>query len=155
PSEAQWEYGSRAGSTTLFHWGDRHPFPEERYTENHSTNAFGLCDMGAVPEICADDWHATYRDAPVDDHPWSDEPRAAPALAALAPSTSVREGKDDIEKRIMEPARRELAENVDLSKEIAAAHAEIRKLSRGPKGEAKRRPVVGDVVRGGCAVHAP
>jgi formylglycine-generating enzyme required for sulfatase activity len=91
PSEAQWEYACRAGSTTAFHFGATLT-PElanydgnfvygngpkgtyrEQTTEVASfpANGWGLHDMhGNVWEWCEDHWHDSYNFAPGDDQPW-------------------------------------------------------------------------------------
>ena len=91
PSEAQWEYACRAGSTTSFHCGATLTPELANYDGNHvygngpkgtyrqqtievasyPANGWGLHDLhGNVWEWCEDHWHASYDFAPGDDQPW-------------------------------------------------------------------------------------
>lgn len=77
PSESQWEYACRAGSTTLFAWGNnlRCPWLEDfiDITANDTaSNRFGLVNMGFHGDVCADTWNDNYIGLPTDGSTWCD-----------------------------------------------------------------------------------
>ena len=80
PSEAEWEYACRAGTTTPFYFGETITGELANYDASETTpvgqftpNAFGLYDMhGNVWEWCADTWHDSYDGAPSDGSVWLD-----------------------------------------------------------------------------------
>ncbi|MEA5466662.1 SUMF1/EgtB/PvdO family nonheme iron enzyme [Leptothoe sp. PORK10 BA2] len=89
PSEAEWEYACRAGTTTAFYFGDKLTPKIAQCKSNFGMalvtmfsgqtslvgsfppNAFGLYDMhGNVWEWCLDHWHENYDGAPTDGSAW-------------------------------------------------------------------------------------
>ncbi|MEQ8463922.1 SAV_2336 N-terminal domain-related protein [Coleofasciculus sp. E1-EBD-02] len=103
PSEAEWEYACRAGTTTPFHFGETITIDLANYRGTDDkrrgwsgsygqspkgidrqettpvgsfkvANDFGLYDMhGNVWEWCADPWHENYEGAPTDGRVWKDD----------------------------------------------------------------------------------
>jgi formylglycine-generating enzyme required for sulfatase activity/predicted Ser/Thr protein kinase len=90
PSEAEWEYACRAGTTTKFYFGETLTPKLARCKANFGMvlitlfsgettpvgqfppNAFGLYDLhGNVWEWCADTWHDNYVGAPTDGSAWT------------------------------------------------------------------------------------
>ena len=85
PSEAEWEYAARAGSTTRYPWGDEIGHNKANCREcgsqwdgkgtapvgSFTANAFGLFDtVGNVWEWVEDCWHGSYEGAPEDGSAW-------------------------------------------------------------------------------------
>lgn len=93
PSEAQWEYACRAGTTTPFNFGLTINTEAANYDGNYTygqgergtyrqqttdvasfpANPWGLYDMhGNVWEWCLDEWHNSYEGAPADGSAWQE-----------------------------------------------------------------------------------
>lgn len=83
PSEAQWEYACRAGTTTAYFFGNDADLSNQyAWTDSNShnlkqpvglllPNQFGIYDIvGNIETWCEDSYHQNYKDAPIDDQPW-------------------------------------------------------------------------------------
>lgn len=86
PSEAEWEYCCRAGTTTAYSWGDdlkqidKFAWYKVNAPGNDppvgvkAANPWGLYDMhGYVWEWCFDSWSPSYKDAKADGSPFTDK----------------------------------------------------------------------------------
>ena len=86
PSEAEWEYAARAGSTTAYSWGNeigsnrancdgcgsRWDNEMTAPVGSFAANAWGLHDMlGNIEEFVEDCWHDNYTGAPEDGSAWT------------------------------------------------------------------------------------
>ena len=86
PSEAEWEYAARVGTSTRYSWGDEIGVNRANGHDSGSKwsgkrtspvgsfepNAFGLYDMhGNVWEWVEDCWHDNYEGAPTDGSAWT------------------------------------------------------------------------------------
>ncbi|NCR68700.1 MAG: formylglycine-generating enzyme family protein [Microcystis aeruginosa LL11-07] len=98
PTEAQWEYACRAGTTTPFYFGETLSTELANYDGNYTygpgskgeyregttpvksfpANAWGIYDMhGNVYEWCLDPWHDSYQDkTQTDSEVWDEEQSA-------------------------------------------------------------------------------
>jgi formylglycine-generating enzyme required for sulfatase activity len=105
PTEAEWEYACRAGTTTTYHFGETISTEVANYDGNYTyqkgrkgeyreettpvgyfkvANAFGLYDMhGNVWEWCEDHWHDNYQGATTDGSAWIDSDADKNALRIL------------------------------------------------------------------------
>jgi formylglycine-generating enzyme required for sulfatase activity len=86
PTEAEWEYAARGGTSTKYWWGNnigknrancrgcgsRWDGKSTAPVGSFAPNPFGLYDTaGNVWEWCADSWHGSYKGAPTDGRVWS------------------------------------------------------------------------------------
>ena len=96
PTEAEWEYAARAGTTTTYSFGDDaaklgdfawyhgNAAGNDPAVGAKKPNPWGLYDVhGYLWEWCADNWHDSHRDAPADGSVRSVDDRAAEATYVI------------------------------------------------------------------------
>jgi formylglycine-generating enzyme required for sulfatase activity len=113
PTEAEWEYAARGGTTTKYWWGDQpangmanckgcnEPYDATQPMKvgSFKANPFGLHDMGGgVSQWVMDCWHKTYQAAPADGSTWLD---------AECSSRVIRSGSWKNDPNYVRPANRD------------------------------------------------
>lgn len=125
PTEAEWEYCCRAGTTTAYSFGDQAQAdgdegnkatlldPYGWHTGNAAgndppvgalqPNPWGLYDVhGYLAEFCLDSWHADYTGAPGDGTAWGHDPGQARGSVAIR-GGSWKDGYADLRSSSRKP----------------------------------------------------
>jgi len=169
PTEAEWEYACRAGTTTKYSFGDRISIEDANYDNNfhkepgnqlikpvgsYRSNVFGLYEMhGNVCEWC-EDWYGKYPAGPVTDPKGSDSSRnrvlrGGSFYNSAWLSRSADRYYDLPDKRIntygIRLARTIVAESgtkpLEIKPEVVIPEVELKGLLEAPFSEAKAKEV--------------
>jgi len=121
PSEAEWEYAARAGTSTAYSWGNDSGINKAACSycgkKNSGTlypvgsfapNPWGLFDMhGNIAEWTADCYHRTYEGAPVDGSAWTKNCYKKDSYGKLYTYQVTRGGNYSIDDTKMTSAKRD------------------------------------------------
>jgi formylglycine-generating enzyme required for sulfatase activity len=120
PTEAEWEYSARAGTTTRYSFGDETEKLGDYGWFNGNAkgndppvgakkpNAWQLYDVhGYLWEWCSDAWHEDYTGAPADGSSWKD----GDAERRVLRGGSWKDGADQLTSRFRRPGDRQLKDD--------------------------------------------
>jgi formylglycine-generating enzyme required for sulfatase activity len=121
PTEAEWEYAARAGTTTLYSFGDDaaklgdfgwfngNAKDNDPPVGAKKPNAWRLFDVhGYLWEWCADTWHEDYTGAPLDGSAWND---GADAEHRVLRGGSWKDDADQLTSSFRRPGDRKLKDD--------------------------------------------
>ncbi len=121
PSEAEWEYAARAGTTTRYSFGDDASQLDDYAWSTHNAkgndppvgakqpNAWDMYDVhGYLWEWCADAWHDNYQGAPADGSPWIADGDAARRVLR---GGSWKDAADQLTSTFRRPAQQALKDD--------------------------------------------
>lgn len=133
PTEAEWEYCARAGTTTPYSFGDDVAQLGEFgwFTGNAAgndpavgakrPNPWGLYDVhGYLSEWCADNWHDDYQGAPIDGSAWTSDGDSARAVLR---GGSWKDAADRLTSTARQPADKKLRDDAVGLRCVLAASA--------------------------------
>lgn len=133
PTEAEWEYAARAGSSTRYHFGDDesafddygwHVLSEgagERRVGEKRANSWGLHDMyGLAGEWVQDCWHYNYVNAPQDGSaPWMDADGGLCSEAVVRGAPAFRGGMGSAVRACLPRDRRSRTTGFRIARDLA------------------------------------
>jgi len=161
PSESQWEYACRAGTTTPFHFGPTINTKLANYDGNYTydqgdrgidceqptdvasfpANPWGLYDMhGNVWEWCLDEWRDSYEGAPTDGSAWMEGDSLGESLADCCAAGRGSTTPRPAVRLAAASAARTTATTTSVSASVASDPSDAGRLLRG--GSWRNRPAI-------------
>lgn len=124
PSEAEWEYAARAGTTTAYSFGDDAAELDDYgwFTGNAAgndppvgakrPNDWDLYDVhGYLWEFCSDSWHDDYEGAPADGSAWVDLDQSDKPRRGVLRGGSWKDKAESLTSTFRRPAEHDLADD--------------------------------------------